>query len=242
MKKSVAIILPVYNEELMLLEKLILQIASQIPEGYIFIVDDSSNAKERKATLQKQIAHTKQYVKILARAKKMGRGDAVLAGFRQALKNKKVNFFIEMDSDFSHLPDDLSKFLEATNSKDTQVIIGSRYLAKSKIHNWPKKRIILSKIINKFLEYLLKLHVSDYTNGYRLYTRNAIEYLVKKRPKEKGFILLSESAFILKKANFSLKEIPITFTDRKSGRSSVTSKDLLLCLIGAFRIRLRYER
>jgi dolichol-phosphate mannosyltransferase len=100
----------------------------------------------------------------------------------------------------------------------------------------------MSKYIYSFiLNALFNLGIRDYTNGYRLYNRKSAEYLLGITLHEKGFLLLSESAYRLKRAGFNFAEIPITFTDRKYGESSVHTKDMLIALYGAFKIRFVYK-
>ncbi|MDE2589443.1 MAG: hypothetical protein KGL95_07235, partial [Patescibacteria group bacterium] len=72
---------------------------------------------------------------------------------------------------------------------------------------------------------------------YRMYNRRAAEFLLTAPLHETGFLLLSETAYLLRKTGFTLKEVPITFTDRKFGKSSVKFTDLLENFFGAFRIR-----
>ena len=100
----------------------------------------------------------------------------------------------------------------------------------------------MSKLINSaLLNLLFNLGIHDYTNGYRMYNRRAAEYLLSITLHETGFLLLSESAYQLKRAGFTLAEVPITFTDRKHGVSSVHATDMLVALYGAFRVRFVYK-
>lgn len=126
------------------------------------------------------------------------------------------------------------------NSSKTDLVIGSRYLNKSRITKWPLKRLILSKIINFFINKWLGLKLSDYTNGFRLYNRKAVEFLTKVPLKEKGFIALSEIAYRLKKNNFKISEVPIVFTDRTYGKSSAGLKEFVASLIGIVRIKFTH--
>lgn len=231
-KQLVAVIIPSYNDvdNLPFVIQGLYAISSTVT---IIIVDDSSKEEKKKLPQLK-----KQFPKlvVLEREKKSGRGSAVLEGFRYALKNKQIEYVLEMDADTSHDPKDLPAFF--AKDKQADVIIGSRYLKNSKVINWPKRRLFLSRMINKILlNNLLGLGLHDYTNGYRLYTREAAEFLLTTPLHETGFLLLSETAYKLKKAGFTLTEIPITFTDRKYGKSSVKFADLLENFIGAFRIR-----
>lgn len=100
----------------------------------------------------------------------------------------------------------------------------------------------MSRLINSaLLNLLFNLGIHDYTNGYRMYNRKAAEYLLGITLHETGFLLLSESAYRLKRAGFTLAEVPITFTDRKYGESSVRTKDLFIALWGALKIRFFYK-
>ncbi len=232
MKPSVAIVIPSYND-LDNIPLVLDGIANILPQARIIIVDDSTNVEKKKLSI---IHKNYPHVGIITRSKKSGRGSAVLEGFRESLKDKNINYVIEMDADTSHDPKDLGTFIE--HKSDADVIVGSRYIHGSKIINWPKKRLVLSTIINSILlNSLFRLGIHDYTNGFRMYTRKAAEYLLQTPLRESGFLLLSESAYKLKKAGFTFAEIPITFTDRKYGKSSVKVTDLLGNLLGAFRIR-----
>lgn len=231
--KQFAIIIPAYKEanNIQILTK---KIFDTLPDAYIVIVDDSP--KEEFNALKSVIGKQKDII-LIARSKKMGRGSAVLYGLNHALQNKSIRYFFEMDADLAHDPSEFTLFLKESHNAD--LVIGSRYLKKSNIIKWPLRRLVMSRIINLFLRVWLGLDLSDYTNGYRLYSRRAVAFIVKQNLKESGFIALSEIAYKLKKNNFSIKEIPITFTDRKYGKSNAGTKELLDSLIGALKIRLR---
>ena len=236
MDKDLAIIIPSYNdaENIPLVVKGIRLVT---PRAKIFIVDDSNEQEKKKL---RSFAKKQDGVQIIERKVKSGRGSAVLDGFREALLDKHIQYVFEMDADTSHSAKDLTKFLNEKQSAD--MIIGSRYIAESKVVNWPKKRLYMSKFINAvLLNLLFNLGIHDYTNGYRLYNRKAAEYLLGMTLHEKGFLLLSESAYQLKRAGFNLAEVPITFTDRKYGVSSVHATDMLIALFGAFKIRFIYR-
>lgn len=234
--KKLVIILPTYNESKSL-TTLLNSIFREVSSAHIVIVDDSIVSENKNI---KKIAAKFNNIVILTRGKKSGRGSAVLEGFKYALKNKELEFFVEMDTDLAHDPSELPLFYEALKKDTVHLVIGSRYSESSKIVDWPLRRLVMSKIINKCLNLFLGLNIRDYTNGYRMYKRNAVEYLVKTGLHETNFITLTESAFILKNKGFGIVEVPITFTDRKYGKSTVGVIELLSCLIGVFRIKLRH--
>lgn len=221
---DIAIIIPAYNE-VENLRILLKDVRRYLPDAQIIIVDDSPVKTDYPGAI------------VISRQRKLGRGSAVLTGFSEALKDKTIKYLFEMDADLAHSPSEFERFLVKRNEAD--MIIGSRYLGTSRIVKWPKYRLIQSKLINTFLNMWLGLNISDYTNGFRLYSRVAAEFLVRASLKESGFIALSEIAYRLKKNGFRITEVPISFRDRTHGASNANIKEVFQSLIGA--IRIRYE-
>ena len=144
-----------------------------------------------------------------------------------------------MDSDLAHDPKEIKRFIKKIENDNYDLVIGSRYLPGGRIINITPDRTILSRVINKFLLVWLNMRVSDFTSGYRLYSRKAVEFLLKSKLKAKGFILLSEIAYKLAKNNFKLGEVPITWNYRQYGTSTVNTIELLDSL--NFVIKMRVE-
>ena len=166
MKKNIGIVIPTFNEENNIV-KLIKTIKSKFKDSLIVIVDDSLHKK-----IWHLIKKNKLKVSYIYRGKKLGRGSAVRVGLKELLKNKKIKFFVEMDADFSHNPDELSKNINYFYKNSLDLLIGSRYLKKSKIINWSLSRRIFSFLANYLARNLLKIPISDFTNGYRIYSKN----------------------------------------------------------------------
>lgn len=232
---NTSVIIPSFNEAKNV-QLLIKKIYMYLPDAKIVVVDDSNHIENER--LKKNLKLENKSVMVVSRHKKLGRGSAVLDGMRKMLKDKSIKYFFEMDADLAHDPKDFQKFITSMILNKADLVIGSRYLSKSRIIKWPLKRLILSKIINFFINIWLGIKLSDYTNGFRLYNRKAVDFLTKINLKEKGFIALSEIAFKLKKGNFKIVEVPISFTDRKYGQSSAGLLEFLTSLVGIIRIKI----
>jgi dolichol-phosphate mannosyltransferase len=232
MKQRVAIIIPSYNEaeNLKILFENIIKI---LPEGKIFVVDDSP--EEEQIKLKKLVAKKKGIINLFFRKKKDGRGSAVRFGLEKALADKNILSFIEMDADLSHNPAEINRFLRVSAKAD--VVTGSRYRRESRVKDWPMRRLILSKMFNFILNILLGLKLTDYTNGFRLYNRKAVEFLSSAALKERGFIALSETALRLHENGFKFAEVPVSFTDRKNGKSNAGIREHWNALYGVVRMR-----
>ena len=222
---NISIIIPTYKEKENIF-KLTKKILSIYPKAVIFVVDDTENLN-----LKNRFKSNK--IKYFLRKNKKGRGSAVLYGLKKSLQYKSNSIFIEMDADFSHNPKELKKKIEFFIKNDLDLLISSRYLENSKIINWPIQRLVFSKLSNKLAQFLLDVGVTDYTNGFRIYSRRSVELIVKKCGRiGDGFIVLSEILLTIKLNKFKIRELPTIFVNRKRGESSVNFKLIIQSLIG----------
>jgi dolichol-phosphate mannosyltransferase len=224
---SIGVIIPCYNEEQNIF-KLIKQLKNKIREDYkIIVIDDSE--KDLKITSNKVI--------YIHRKKKLGRGSAVLIGLKILLNEKKIKYFIEMDADFSHRPNEITKNIKYFKKKNIDLLISSRYLKKSKILNWPMSRKILSKLSNMLIKFLLKVPVNDFSNGFRIYSRKAASIIIKNcGKKDSNFIILSEIILLIYYNNLKISEVKTIFKNRVRGESSVNFILILKSLYNLFHI------
>ncbi len=223
--KKIVIIIPTYNEKENIF-KLTKEILRIIPRSTIYIVDDTKYFNLKNQFKDKRI-------KYFLRKNKKGRGSAVLYGFKKALKNKSNKIFVEMDADFSHNPNELKYKIKYFLERKIDLLVSSRYLKSSRIKNWSPFRLIFSRLSNILANLLLDLAITDYTNGFRIYSKRSIELITKKCGKiGDGFIVLSEILLIIKLNNFKINELPTIFINRKRGESSVNIRLILQSLKG----------
>ena len=169
---------------------------------------------------------------------KKGRGRAIRRGMKLGLDLfPEAEVFLEMDGDGSHRKQDVVSLLEHPRAVAT--VIGSRYLAQSQIVGWSVWRKMFSRGLNLALPRILKLPLSDFTNGLRRYSRENIRLLLDHRPLTDGFIYLSETLLVLRESG-APDEIPIIFENRSQGESSVGIRELWASFKGLLKIlRLR---
>ena len=230
------IVLPTYNET-QSIYKLLIELDLNIPlNWYLIIVDDSPTTKTED--LVKEVfgnaRRDRDRFHFIKNENKSGRGFAVQRGIKYANTNFQPNFVIEMDSDGSHTVESVLKLINAPADKD--FIVGSRYLPSSQIIGWSITRRIFSKVINKCLEFIFKIGLSDWTNGLRRYSKQAIEIQLSHEFVNSGFITLSEQALLLHKNHVFPFEIPITFNERTHGASTVTRHEIISAAKGVINI------
>lgn len=214
------VIVPTYNEAANI-EPLVYQILSQPSCLDILIVDDHSpdGTGDIADRLARDFSATQGRVHVLHRPGKDGLGRAYLAGFAWALE-RGYQIMIEMDADFSHDPLFLSSLVQASDS--AEVVLGSRYLNGISVVNWPLRRILLSWGANQYVRLMTGLRVFDCTSGYRLYHREVLEAMDLGSVLSNGYSFQVEMTFRASLAGFRLAEVPIIFTERRSGQSKMS--------------------
>lgn len=220
-KYNQVIVIPTYNAKAGII-KVIAGVLKKAPHAKIIVVDD--NSPDQTANLVKSKYSSNSRVSLIIRKNKGGRGSAVIEGFKEGLKDKNIDLFIEMDADLIHNPNDLPIMI--SESKKYEVVVASRYLLKTQIIKWSLKRKILSRFSNLWIKFMLGISLSDNTSGYRCYKRFVLESIDFDLISSKGFIVLTEIAYQIHKKGFTFGEIPIDFKPVDINRSNLNIKEL----------------
>ena len=227
--KTVLILIPTYNEARNIIDLLNRLNAVRISLSKEFtidllIIDDSSPDKTA------QIAQSLDVVglTILMRDKKTGLGPAYLAGFKQGLTGK-YDYFVEMDADLSHQPEQLIDLLQVAD--EMTLVIGTRWIPGGSVVNWPIGRKLISRLGTWYASFILKLPYQDLTSGYRVLPRELLEKLNFNEIQTKGYGFQIEIALKAVDSGFQIKQVPITFIERENGQSKMSLWIILEALI-----------
>ncbi len=212
------VIIPTYNEADNI-KNIIDATIVQHESVEVLVVDD--NSPDGTAEIVKNMQKLNTKIHILEREGKLGLGSAYVAGFKYALENG-FDFILEMDADFSHNPDDIPRLLEAAESND--LVIGSRYVKGINVVNWPLRRLFLSFGASKYVRIITGLPLKDPTGGFKCFRRKVIEMINLDDIMSDGYSFQIEMNYRTWKHEFKIKEIPIVFTERRSGQSKMSKK------------------
>lgn len=229
---NIAIIIPTYNAHAGIVET-VLAIKKHVAGATVFVVDD--NSPDGTANIVRSKFKNDKRIRLILRANKQGRGSAVIAGFKESLRLKNFLYFIEMDSDMCHNPKYILDLVTVCSKAD--IAIASRYLPSSKIYGWSFERKIMSYSINHLAKILLRIPISDYTDGYRCYSRKVVNFICKSQIKSHGYIVLSEVAYICYKENFKFAEIPISFHFKPVSKSNLNFNEIKEALVVLLKLR-----
>ncbi|MEM2956412.1 MAG: polyprenol monophosphomannose synthase [Candidatus Pacearchaeota archaeon] len=216
---KLSLVIPTYNEReniKRLLAKLTEEFQENEINGEIIVVDDNSPDGTGKIldSLKK-----KYNIKIIHRKGKLGLSSAVLDGW----KISTGQILGVMDADLSHPPEKIKEMYELLKKGKADFVIGSRYIKGGKIEGWN----IYRKILSKGATLLAKVftNVNDPMSGFFMIKKECIE---NKKLNPKGFKILLE--LIIKADYKKIREIPITFVNRKEGKSKAEIKEIFYFL------------
>lgn len=225
MANQTLVIIPTYNEveNLPLIVDRVLGANTDVD---VLVVDD--NSPDGTGAKADELAAEHDEVHVLHRGGKEGLLAAYRDGFRWGLE-RDYQVLCQMDADGSHAPEQLGRLLEEID-RGADLVIGSRYVDGGEMKNWPKSREMLSKLGNQYVSVALGTEVADITAGYRAFRREVVEAIDWDAMSQKGYIFQVQVAHEAEKAGFDVREVPITFEDRKLGESKLDASFALTSL------------
>ena len=230
------VIIPTYNEKENI-EAIIKTVFEQDKKFHILVVDDNS-PDGTAAIVDDLILRYSNCLFIEKRAGKNGLGTAYIHGFKWAIE-KKYDYIIEMDADFSHNPEDLVRLYNACENEGADVSIGSRYSQGVNVVNWPMKRVLLSYFASKYVRFITRIPVHDTTAGFVCYKRRVLETINLNTIRFVGYAFQIEMKFKAWKHNFNIKEVSVIFTDRTEGTSKMNEGIIYEALFGVLKMRFK---
>lgn len=232
------VIIPTYNERENIAKMIDSVFGLDVPFDML-VVDDGSPDGTAKIVRECQQKYPGR-LHLIERSGKLGLGTAYLTGFAWAQENG-YDYVFEMDCDFSHDPNDLSK-LYAAALEGADVVVGSRYINGVRVVNWPMGRLLMSFYASFYVRTVTRMPVRDATAGFVCYSREVLDTIDLDAVRMKGYGFQIEMKYSAWKLGFKLCEVPIIFTERQRGISKMSSGIFGEAFWGVIGLRLRKIR
>ncbi len=236
----ILIVLPTYNERENIAPMLeaLLALPDQVD---VLVVDDNSPDGTWQYVEQYMASHPEGRVHLLHRAGKQGLRSAYLAGFQWGLE-RNYDYLCEIDCDFSHNPEDVTRLVAACEEQHADLAIGSRYVSGVNVVNWPMGRIIMSYCASVYVRCISGMPVRDATAGFVCYRGTALARLLRHPIRMKGYGFQIEMKYVAYRMGLKIVEVPIIFTDRKRGTSKMSGGIFSEALCGVIRMRFGFKK
>lgn len=212
----IVVCIPTYQERENL-EPIVGRLRAAVPGADAMVLDDAS--PDGTGEVADRLAADDPQVRVVHRPGKQGLGAAYLDGFRRAL-DAGYDVVVEMDADGSHAPEELPRLLAALREAD--LVLGSRWVPGGEVRGWPVSRMLLSRGGNAYTRRALQLPLGDATGGFRAYRRGVLEQVQLQTVASQGYCFQVDLAWRAWRLGFRIAEVPITFEERRVGRSKMS--------------------
>ncbi len=228
------VIIPTYNEKENIAA--IITAVFTLQQAYHVLVIDDGSPDGTAAIVRSLMGAYPDQLFLEERSGKLGLGTAYIYGFKWSIE-RGYGFVFEMDADFSHNPHDLERLYNACKIDGADVSIGSRYVPGGRTENWPLDRQLYSKGGALYTKLITWMPINDPTAGFVCYRRSVLEAINFDMIQFVGYAFQIEMKFAAWKLGFTLKEVPITFIDRKTGLSKMSKGIIKEGVLGVLSIQ-----
>jgi dolichol-phosphate mannosyltransferase len=228
------VVVPTYNEADNI-RPLTAAILAALPDATVLIVDDSS--PDGTGGIADELAANDPRIRVRHRTKKQGPGRAYLDGFSVALAGGAANV-VQMDADFSHDPAALPSLVGPIQRGEADLVIGSRYTRGGGVVDWGIGRRLISRSGSLFARIVLGLSPHDLTGGFKAWRGTTLAAIPFDGIHAGGYVFQIETTFRASRAGARIREVPITFQDRRIGQSKMSRRIIVEAFIVVVRLRL----
>ena len=232
--KSIAIILPAYNEELTIVDTMN-DFFSVCPEAEIYVIDNAS--KDRTNELARAAYQKLGCKGRLMEEPRKGKAAAV----RKAFMEIDADIYVMVDADMTYPASDLPALLAPVLDGRADIVCGNRH--SSGVYSRENKRPLHdfgNNLVRRLINSLFKGRLEDILTGYRIMSKR----FVKNYPiLSDGFELETEMSIHALDKGYSIIELPTDYRDRPEGSFSKlnTITDGMLVLKTIFSIFVKYR-
>ncbi|MEJ2052034.1 MAG: glycosyltransferase [Calditrichota bacterium] len=225
------VIIPTLNER-----DNIATIVRKIKENYpainIVIVDDES--EDGTGRVAEKLCKKYQGITAIHREERQGIGAAIVDGFRLAI-SKKYDPIITMDGDQSHDPKFIKNLLKEI--KENDVVLCSRYISGVRVDGWRFRKLLVSKLANMFVAYLLVKPIWDFTSGFRAYSYDFLSRVDLEGIPREGYLIQIHMIHLAYSLKMRVKEIPFIYKDNEYSVSKLSAKEKRITFYKSFTYR-----
>jgi dolichol-phosphate mannosyltransferase len=231
--EGVWVVLPTYNEAENL-GPISAAILAALPRATLLVVDDGSPVGT--GTIADDLAAVDARVRVRHRPAKQGLGRAYLDGFSVALAGG-ASTVVQMDADWSHDPAVLPGLVAPIGDGTADLVIGSRYVEGGGVVDWGIGRRVISRGGSLFARIVLGLGPHDLTGGFKAWRASTLQAIPFAGIHAGGYVFQIEMTFRASRRGALVREVPITFRDRRVGQSKMSRRIVAEALVVVVQLR-----
>ncbi|MEA3398690.1 MAG: glycosyltransferase family 2 protein [Patescibacteria group bacterium] len=202
-----SIIIPVFNEK-NTIEDLLKKVSVVEVDGIqkeIIVIDDGSKDGTRDI-----LERLKDKYKIVLKEKNQGKGSAVRRGLKEAVGD----FALIQDADLEYGPNEYAELLKPILQGQADVVYGSRFMSHKPhrvLYFW---HYVGNRFLTLFSNMLSNLNLTDMETCYKVFNRQAIDYLKDRLTSNRFGIEPEITALVAKNKALRIYEVGISYFGR----------------------------
>tara|TARA_B100001121_G_scaffold303530_1_gene317596 strand:+ start:214 stop:927 length:714 start_codon:yes stop_codon:yes gene_type:complete len=183
----------------------------------VILINDFS--EDNTLDKAKEIFRNHKNFKIFNNNKK-GLGGAINLGIDKSSGTKICIMMADLSDDIN----DLKKYNNLLEKKNLDAVLGSRFLKKSKVLDYPIKKLVLNRIFNFFVSLIFLNSYNDYTNAFKIYKKDVLKTLMPFV--SESFNIFLEIPLKIISRNYLYEVTSINWLGRKKGKAKFKIKEL----------------
>ncbi len=203
-------IVPALNESGSI-ARVLADIHAHMPHADVVVINDGST--DNTAAIARAAGAV-----VLDMPYNVGIGAAVQTGFKYAAQHE-YDIAIQTDGDGQHPASQIPCLVDALQTTDADMVIGSRFL-EDRGYQQSVARRAGGRILARVLRWSTGLAITDPTSGFRASNRRTLELCARLYPHDYPE---PEAIIILHRAGLCVREVPVTMSQRTAGVSSLTT-------------------
>jgi len=152
--------------------------------------------------------------------KKRGLGGAINLGIEKTIGDYICIMMADLSDDFN----DLKNYYFKIKDNNLDAVFGSRFTRKSKVIDYPFKKLILNRIFNIVVQILFLNKYNDYTNAFKIYNAKVLKNMLPFVSESFNIFLEIPLKIISRKHSYEI--ISINWYNRKLGTAKFNIKEL----------------
>lgn len=210
-----SIIIPAKNEEESIVETIenIVEKFENNIEYEILIINDYSDDNTELIIARLSLEYPQ--VNYSKNTNKRGVGNAIKYG----IEKSKGNIISICMADGSDSPLDILNSYHYILEEQFDCVFGSRFIKDAIVVNYPIVKKVLNRLFNQLVKIVTKNDYNDFTNLFKVYKKEVIDSISPLS--SDGFSIGLEMSLKTFKAGYKVKIIPISWCQRKAGKSKL---------------------
>ena len=217
---KLSVVIPARNEEGCISETLTTlsdMLRKEAIEHEIIVVDDGS--QDQTSNIACALVSARPELRVVQNRGRHGFGMAI----RYGLAHVQGDAVAVMMADGSDSPEDLVAYFRKIE-EGYECAFGSRFIAGSRIIDYPKHKLWINRLANYFVRTLFRYRYNDTTNAFKMYRRYVLDAMQPLISPHFNLTVEMPLKAIVRGYNYAV--VPISWQNRKAGESKLKIKEM----------------